>query len=293
LEQVGRQVRGTEGAAGLVVTSDAGERRHAELAELAAEHGLGVERVAEAGAAAARNRAVESVADDAVVAFIDDDAIPAPDWLARLAARWREASPDVACIGGAILPRWLEPPPRWMSPRLDVVFSLLNRGEGVKELVPGVEDAWSANASFRAGPLRQVGGFDPALGPRGDLPGFAEDTEVQVRLAAAGYRGLYAGDVRVEHLIGAERMRLREVFRRRFYAGASMRMTGQWSFPDGFARLLAGSGETAAAFVARRHRAPVAGIARTGAGAGVLAAPLVRRRNRAGAIRLNGQGDGR
>ncbi|MEK6277265.1 MAG: glycosyltransferase family 2 protein [Actinomycetota bacterium] len=296
LHALGRQVKDLSGAAGLLVTSGAGDERHAELDALAREQGFGVERVPAAGAAAARNRAVESVADEAVIAFIDDDAIPAPEWLARLAAHWREAPPDVACIGGAILPRWLKPPPRWMSPRLDVVFSLMDRGEGVKELVPGVEDAWSVNASFRAGPLHEVGGFDPTLGPRGDVPLFAEDTEVQLRLANAGYRGLYAGDVRVEHLIGAERMRLREVFRRRFYAGASMRMTGQWSIPDGIARLLAGAGETAAAFLARRHPALAEGIARTGAGAGVLAAPLVRRRSEtAGPARsgANGRGNGR
>ena len=291
LRGVADQTSGVPGSAGLVVTSGAGDRRHGELAALAAEHGFGTERVSDPGAALARNRALASVGADAILVFIDDDAVPAAEWLERLAAHWREAPAEVACIGGAIEPRWLEPPPRWMSHRLDVVFSLMDRGPGVKDLVPGVEDAWSANASFRAGALREVGGFDETLGPRADVPLFAEDTEVQLRLAAAGHRGLYAGDVRVEHLIGPERARLREVFRRRFYAGASMRMTGQWSLPDGIARMLAGSGEAAAALLARRHQALGGGIARAGAGAGVLAAPLVRRRIGRGAEA--GRGNGR
>ena len=275
---VAEQGREAGDAAGLLVTSAVGNRRHAELAALAAEVGFEVERAAEPGAAQARNAALSRVDENGVLAFIDDDAMPAAGWLQRLARRWRDAPADVACIGGAIEPRYLDPPPRWMSGRLDVVYSLMDRGRGVKELKPGVEDAWSVNASFRVAPLREVGGFDTSLGPKPGFHLFAEDTEVQLRLARHGYRGLYAGDVRVQHLIDRDRMRLREVFRRRFYAGTSMRITGQWSLGDGAARLLGGLAQTAVAFLGRRHAALAEGIARVGAGAGVLAAPLVRLR---------------
>jgi hypothetical protein len=165
-----------------------------------------------------------------------------------------------------------------MSPRVHIVFSLMDRGPGTKPLLPGVEDAWGANVSFRAGALLEAGGFRTAFGHRGALPMFGEETEVQLRLAAAGHRGIYAGDMRVQHLIGAERMRLREVLRRRFYSGASMRMTGQWSPRDGAARLLGGIAQTAISAPLRRHAALAEGISRIGSGAGVLAEPLLRRR---------------
>jgi hypothetical protein len=277
LTALAAQLRQVEGTSGLLVASGVDDAGHAELARRAAELGMRSERAAAPGLSVARNRALERAGAE-IVAFVDDDAIPEPEWLARLASHWREAPGELACIGGAIDPLWLDPPPRWMSERVHIVFSLLDRGPGVVPLVPGVEDAWGANVSFRAGPLREVGGFDPALGPVDGVPFFADETEAQRRLARAGYRGIYAGDVRVRHAVGADRMRLRVVFRRRFYAGASMRLTGQWGLLGGLARLGAGLLGVLAAGLRRRPADLAAGVARAGAGCGVLAAPLVRAR---------------
>lgn len=282
VEAVGEQVRAA-GADGLLVTSGVGDGGHAALAVVAEVAGLRILREQQPGLAIARNRALAEVPEGGVLALIDDDAIPAPDWLERLGDRWAKAPSEVACIGGAILPRWLEPPPRWMSERVHIVFSLLDRGGVVKDLRPGWEDAWGANISFRADALREIGGFDVSLGAgAAGAPLFAEETEAQTRLAARGYRGLYAGDVRVEHVVSPDRVRLREVLRRRFWAGVSMRMIGQWSFLDGLGRVLAGVAETPIAFLLRRHAAMAGGIARLGAGTGVLVAPIVRRRLRRG-----------
>jgi GT2 family glycosyltransferase len=276
LTALAAQLRRVEGTAGLLVVSGP-TATHEELEELAERNGVGSVRCEDPGVAAARNAAVHASAAK-VIAFIDDDAIPEEGWLESLAAHWREAPPGLACVGGAIDPLWLDPPPRWMSPRVHIVFSLLDRGEGVVPLVPGREDAWSANASFLRTALVEVGGFDPTLGPLDGIPFFGEDTEVQCRLAAAGYHGIYAGDVRVRHAVSAERMRLREVFRRRFYGGASMACTGQWKARDGLVRLAAGLLEIPVSLLTRRSDRLAGGIARAGAGAGALAAPLVRAR---------------
>jgi len=277
LTALAAHLRQVEGTSGLVVASGVDEARHAELTACAAELGMRSVRAAAPGLSVARNCALEAAAAE-IIAFVDDDAIPEPGWLAHLAAHWRGAPPELACIGGAIDPLWLDPPPRWMSDRIHIVFSLLDRGPGVVPLVPGTEDAWGANVSFRAAPLHGVGGFDPDLGPVDGIPFFADETEAQLRLARAGFRGIYAGDVRVRHAVAAERMRLREVFRRRFYAGASMRLTGQWNSLGGFARCVAGLLEAAGALLRRRPTDLAAGIARAGAGLGTLAAPLVRAR---------------
>jgi hypothetical protein len=167
-----------------------------------------------------------------------------------------------------------------MSDRLRVVYSLLDRGQGVLPLRAGVEDAFGANISFRVEALRSVGGFSDSFGPVGTIPFFGDETEVLRRLSTAGWRGLYVGDARVEHVVPAERMRLREVARRRFYGGAGMRLLGLWSLRDGAARLLAGAAEALAAIPLFSSRRFAAGLARAGAGAGVLAAPAVRARVR-------------
>jgi hypothetical protein len=276
LTGVADQLRQVEGTAGILVASGADAPLEG-LAEAARDRGLTPVRCEEPGLAAARNRALAE-APGAVVAFIDDDAVPEQGWLEHLAARWSSAPADLACIGGAIDPLWVKPPPRWMSERVHIVFSLLDRGEGVVPLKPGEEDAWGANVSFRVDALREVGGFDPSLGPIDGIPFFGDETEAQRRLAAAGYRGIYAGDVRVLHAVAPDRMRLREVFRRRFYAGASMAITGQWSLAGGAARLAAGILEIPVGLVSGRPDRLAGGIARAGAGAGVLAAPVVRAR---------------
>src|SRR2546423_1675179 len=97
LRALERQLAKAPDASGLVVSSPGGH--HAELVELATELGFEAARAGEPGLAAARNRALELVEGDRVIAFVDDDAIPAPDWLERLSARWREAPPELACIG--------------------------------------------------------------------------------------------------------------------------------------------------------------------------------------------------
>lgn len=279
LERIGRQLRDQAEARGVVVSSGLDRGAHAAVAAVGAKHGLDAVWEPRPGLAVARNRALAEAPEDGVLALTDDDALPDFDWVARLLKHWRTAPLEVACIGGPILPRWMVRPP-WMGPRLEIVFSLLDRGTGIHDLIPGREDAWGANASFRVAPLRAVGGFDTALGASTDAPLFADETEAQHRLAAAGHRGLYAGDVRVEHVIPAERVRLREIARRRFWAGVSMRLTRQWTYTGGAARLVAGSVEAGLAALRRRPPGVGAGLARAAAGAGVLSTPLVRRRLR-------------
>lgn len=280
LEALAGQAGKVEGTGGIVVASAVTDGWFAELGALCGRLGLGTARATEPGLSNARNEAVRAAGAD-VVAFLDDDAIPDPEWLEHLASHWRSAPREMAVIGGAIDPLWVDPPPDWMSEDVHIVFSLLDRGPGVIPLMPGSEDAWGVNVSFRSEPLREVGGFDPELGPVPGIPFFADETEVQRRLAAAGYRGIYAGDVRVRHAVTNERMRLRQVFKRRFYAGASMRITGQWNLFDGFARVVYGLFATPW-FMAREKPKKVAvAVARAGSGLGVLAAPLVRRQVRA------------
>jgi len=264
----------------LLVTSgldDAGDRAHAETA---AE--LGARAVhAGSGISVARNRALDEADDEDVLAFVDDDAVPAPDWLDALCARWRQADRRVACVGGAITPRWERPPPAWVSERIHPAFSLLDLGEGVVELDPvSGQDAWGANISFRAGPLREVGAFDPARGAWRGVPLFGDESAVQRRLAGRGYRVLYAGDVRVEHRIPAERLKLRELWRRELFRGASAGLDGRVSPAAGALAAARSAAGLTAALVTRR--APLAGerFARLARGTGAAASPLLLRRLR-------------
>lgn len=236
---------------------------------------------APAGTAAARNRALEEARDDDVLAFIDDDVVPAPDWLAKLRERWERAGTDVACIGGAVEPRWEEPPPAWVSERIATAFALLDLGPGTVELDPGrAQGVWTANASFRAAALREAGGFPAWLGPWRDAAIIGEDSAAQRRLAERGGRILYAGDVRVAHLIPASRLRLRDLWRRERMRGFSEALAGTETPVRGAARAAKAAAGLAAA-LARGDR-PLAAerLARAARGTGAAGAPLTRARLR-------------
>jgi glycosyltransferase involved in cell wall biosynthesis len=61
------------------------------------------------GLSGARNSAIALVRSP-VIAFLDDDAVAEPDWLARLLEPYRDER--VLAVGGGVLPRWTAGRPR-------------------------------------------------------------------------------------------------------------------------------------------------------------------------------------
>ena len=204
----------------------------------------------EPGLSRARNRALDWAGDDdAVLAFVDDDAVADGGWYAALARRWDDAPPSVACIGGPIRPRFATPPPPWFSDGIAHVLTLLDRGPEARDLDPGRGEAvYGANISFRAGPLRRAGGFDPALGHAGDRVHFGEEDAAQRALAKLGFGTRYVPDAAVEHVIPADRLTRRSFLSRRFAYG----------------RVLGARGARAPGPAARRTLTTAAGALATG-----------------------------
>ncbi|HEX9374353.1 MAG TPA: glycosyltransferase family 2 protein, partial [Roseiflexaceae bacterium] len=77
------------------------------------------------GLSGARNSGV-AASRGALVAFMDEDARAAPDWLARLAAGY--ADPCALGVGGAILPLWSDGRPGWFPDEFAWVVGCTYRG---------------------------------------------------------------------------------------------------------------------------------------------------------------------
>lgn len=167
-----------------------------------------------AGLSHARNVAMRE-ARAPIIAYLDDDAIPEPDWLTRLLEAHAELGEGFAGIGGRIIPIFAAPRPDWLSDRLLNWLSVVDLGEETRGLQPK-EWVAGANISYRVAALRRVGGFSRALGRVG--PGISlmsnDETELAERLAAQGGRMGYAGRAVVRHLVEASRLD-QEWFRRR------------------------------------------------------------------------------
>lgn len=119
------------------------------------------------GLSGARNTGI-ALAETAVVAFMDEDAIADPDWLATLLEGYKDD--QVAGVGGAVLPLWDGGRPGWFPAEYDWVVGCTYAGANDK---PGpVRNFIGCNMSFRRSALEAVaqgaGPFTANLGRTGD-----------------------------------------------------------------------------------------------------------------------------
>jgi glycosyltransferase involved in cell wall biosynthesis/GT2 family glycosyltransferase len=161
-----------------------------------------VENHEEQGLSGARNSGV-AACGGGVVAFLDDDAVAAPDWLERLAEAYRD--PDVLGAGGTVRPAWVAGKPSWFPPEFDWVVGCTHSGmpkqrEAVRNLV-------GANMSLRREALLEAGGFRHELGRIGTIPAGCEETDLCIRVGKLWPEGkiLYDPAAAVDHYVPAAR----------------------------------------------------------------------------------------
>jgi GT2 family glycosyltransferase len=133
-----------------------------------------------------------------VLAFVDDDAFAEPEWLATLLPLFDD--PSVGAVGG----RQIRYQPGELTEGVDAIGRLLPDGTMTGNFAadPGrvveVDHLLGANMSFRHSVLDQLGGIHD--GYAGTCT--REETDLCLRVRAAGYRLLFAPDAVVEHVAG-------------------------------------------------------------------------------------------
>ncbi len=157
-----------------------------------------------------------------VVALTDDDVLPSPDWLIRIAEAFR--TQDVAFVFGKVLPRWsCTPPPELLTaPAQDIWGPLAIVDYGDKPMRYEVSSTGQrlpigANLSFLRSALVRIGGWRTDLGKVNNTLISGEDHEIFMRLRRHGlYSGYYDPQLSVRHYVPASRL-TRQYFRRWFY----------------------------------------------------------------------------
>ena len=150
------------------------------------------------------------IARSPLIAFLDDDGVPAPTWV-REVKEACDQHPDVDCFGFRVRAVWSTPPPSWLT-SADLRARLPSRIVRIRRRSIAITRGGclsSANLVCRRQAFDEVGGFSPMY-PR------SQDREFELRLWRAGKRGLYLPIAEV--LVDVPRNRLTKDYHRRWHA---------------------------------------------------------------------------
>lgn len=137
----------------------------------------------------ARNTGIAAAAGD-VVAFIDDDAVPEPEWADRVLAAF--ARTDAAAITGPVIGR-NGISVQWGAMSFDRTGRDHRLAAGARPDPSHTVKLHGTNMAFRADALTEIGGFDPSF------RFYLDETDLALRLALSGAALFFDPTVRVHH----------------------------------------------------------------------------------------------
>src|ERR1700712_1872657 len=193
LEGLGRQTVARDRFTVLLVDSASPSNAAGELVALAARHDARLIRLDRPGGSLARHAGAWA-ARTQFIAYIDDDAIPASDWVEAILDAAGPPGGAPAVLGGRILPKWESPLPAWWPKSLRGVLSIIEhegRGEYRTAAVPAGLEPFGANMIVHVLSLLAAGGFGGAIGRYGQSLLSDEDVQLAWMLQDAGHSERY------------------------------------------------------------------------------------------------------
>lgn len=131
-----------------------------------------------------------------MIAFTDDDVIADEKWIVSILEA--EDRYPYKAFGGKVVPLWPSSIPPWVQrngpyarPIVGSPIVSHDCGDDIKEYGDGMWVPIGANMFFRKEAFRKFGGFRTDLGPKGEVYGPYEDSEIGFRLKNSGEPILY------------------------------------------------------------------------------------------------------
>ncbi|MFE4105683.1 hormogonium polysaccharide biosynthesis glycosyltransferase HpsE [Almyronema epifaneia] len=168
---------------------------------------------AKQGAAFARQKAIE-VAQGDIVAFLDDDNLPAENWVEQV-AQFAIAHPQAGAFGSRIYGCFEVEPPQQIAEKIAPFLAIVNRGEephqyyaNQRVLPPGAGLAVRKQAWVESVPANL---FLNYLGQCANANTASEDLEVLIHIQKVGWQIWHNPAMVVYHQIAKERLQERNV----------------------------------------------------------------------------------
>ncbi|WP_349899068.1 glycosyltransferase family 2 protein [Parafrigoribacterium soli] len=171
------------------------------------------------GLSGGRNTGLEAASGE-LVAFLDDDAAAADDWLRLLVDCFE--SDNVVGAGGAAIPVWpAGKPSRTLPPELLWVVGCTYEGQPKHRTE--VRNVIGCSMLFNRKLLLEIGGFNVNTGRIGQIPLGGEETEACIKLRQLDPRNTVIFEPRsiVHHRVTPDRTTWRYLRRRCFFEGVS------------------------------------------------------------------------
>lgn len=195
------------------------ERVRAQLPKVVASENKGPK-----GLSGGRNTGI-ALAQGEAIAFLDDDAEAAADWLERLTFWF--ASKDVVGVGGAVEPNWESKSPAWFPKEFGWVVGCSYRG--LPEQSARVRNLFGGCMCVRREAFDVAGGFRSSIGRGTGQPMGCEETEFCIRAQQKRpeWRFVYEPGARIYHQVPTNRATFAYFLKRCYAEGLSKAQVSQ------------------------------------------------------------------
>ena len=154
------------------------------------------------------------------VAYLDDDAIACPGWLAKFLSVFETVTPRPGSIGGKVDGIWEAPRPDWLSDKMLGFLAIVDWSD-----VPTVvnEGQWlpGCNVAYPRELLQKAGGFREDLGKQGIEPRQNDEIYLRHQLDSWGLCSMYHPEIVVGHHVPPSRLTKRYFRQITYWTGLS------------------------------------------------------------------------
>jgi len=170
------------------------------------------------GLAYSRNLGVRYAKGD-IVAFVDDDAIPYPNWVEEIVNTYKEDE-NIGGVAGEVIPSWENNSMMWFPKELWWIISCSYTP--ISTLKQEVRNGFGTNISFKKEIVEDIGFFNTNLGKKRYKWIANEETELCIRLKEkTGKKIILNPNAKVKHKIFSHRLEIKNITKRAYFEGYS------------------------------------------------------------------------